>query len=77
MYTRVAKAFFFLTVILFIVAFLYIYASLPQTVAYEIDGWGNTVKGIGRDAFFFVSMAIFVAFNLILVIPAKMGKTRY
>ena len=72
MYTRLAKVFYFITAILFIVTFLYIYASLPEEVAYEVNGSGSTVKGMSRDSLFFVSMAIFVGLNLILVIPAKM-----
>lgn len=82
MYTRLAKVFYFITAILFIVTFLYIYAALPEEVAYEVNGSGSTVKGMSRDSLFFVSMAIFVGLNLILVIPAKMvenqvlGRTR-
>lgn len=82
MYTRLAKAFYFVTAIFFIAAFLYIYAALPEAVAYEVDGNSNLVKGMSRDSFFFVAIAIFVGLNLILVIPAKMvenqvlGRTR-
>lgn len=72
MYTRLAKVFYFITAILFIITFLYIYAALPESVAYEVNGSGNLVKGMSRDSLFFVSMAIFVGLNLILVIPAKM-----
>ncbi|HLT08170.1 MAG TPA: hypothetical protein VK014_11635 [Cyclobacteriaceae bacterium] len=72
MYTRLAKAFYFLTAILFVASFLYIYASLPQQVAYELNSSGNLEKGMSRDGFFFVSIVIFIGLNLILVIPAKM-----
>jgi hypothetical protein len=72
MYTRLAKVFYFVTAILFIVTFLYIYAALPERVAYELNESGNLQKGMSRDNLFFVAMAIFVGLNLILVIPAKM-----
>lgn len=72
MYTRLAKAFYFITAILFIVTFLYIYAALPESVAYELNESGSLLKGMSRDSLFFVSMGIFVGLNLILVIPAKM-----
>jgi len=72
MYTRLAKAFYFLTVTFFIIAFLYIYASLPQNVVYEAGGTGPLDKQVSQDAFFFVSVAVFLVLNLLLVIPAKM-----
>lgn len=72
MYTRLAKAFYFITVVFFIIAFLYIYASLPKNVAYEVSGAGQPIKQINQDTFFFVSIAVFVVLNLLIIIPAKM-----
>lgn len=72
MYTRLAKVFYFISALLFIAVFLYIYASLPEKVAYELSGSGSLAKGMSRDSFFFVAIAIFISLNLFLVIPAKL-----
>lgn len=71
MYIRSGKVFYFITVVFFILALLYIYASLPEKVAYEVSDLDVPVKDIGLDAFFFISMGIFVALNLIIILPAK------
>ena len=77
MYTRFAKVFYFITVVFFIVGFLYIYASLPEKVTYELSGDGSAGKELGRDTFFFVAMATFVVLNLMIVVPAKMVESNF
>src|SRR5690554_1284372 len=72
MYTRLAKAFYFITVIFFILAFLYIYASLPQNVIYEAGIPGEPHKQVNQDTFFFVTVGVFVVLNLLPILPAKM-----
>ena len=72
MYSRFGKVFHFLSILIFLVAFLYIYASLPQTVAYEIDPAGYTIQQGSRDGFFFMGMGLFLLANFLIVFPAKL-----
>ena len=52
--------------------FLYIYALLPQTVAYEIDPAGYTIQQGSRDGFFFMGMGLFLLSNFLILFPAKL-----
>lgn len=72
MYYRFGKAFHFLSIFFFILVFIYIYSSVPETVAYEIDEQGLLTKGFSRTSFFYTGIAIFAALNIILAVPAKM-----
>jgi len=69
---RFAKAFHLLSVLSFIIIFMYIYSALPEKVSFELDTEGNPLKVIGRDAFFYIGIGAFIILNVILVTPAKM-----
>ncbi|WP_143961393.1 DNA topoisomerase IV [Litoribacter populi] len=72
MYRRFAKAFHFLSILLFIILFMYIYAALPENVAYQVDASGMPLKSIARDTFFYFGIAAFIILNLIIVFAGKM-----
>ena len=72
MYSRFGKVFHFLSILIFLMVFLYIYALLPQTVAYEIDPAGYTIQQGSRDGFFFMGMGLFLLSNILIVFAAKM-----
>lgn len=72
MYSRLAKVFYFLTTAFFIIAFLYIYALLPEQISYEVRVGEIPTDQISRDTYFFISMALFVVLNLLIIVPAKM-----
>ncbi|TVP44136.1 MAG: DNA topoisomerase IV [Mongoliibacter sp.] len=72
MYYRFGKVFHFLSIMFFILVFIYIYSSVPETVAYEIDDQGIMVKGFSRNSFFYVGIVIFAVLNISLALPAKM-----
>ncbi|MDN3670911.1 DNA topoisomerase IV [Echinicola jeungdonensis] len=72
MYYRFAKAFHLLTVLFFIVTFLYLYSGLPEKVILEVDEFGEILKTISRNTFFYTGIGVFVILNLLLVTPAKM-----
>jgi len=72
MYSRFAKAFYLLSVLLFIVLFMYIYAALPEQVAYRFNELGQAVAAISRDTFFYIGLATFLVLNFILITPGKM-----
>ena len=72
MYSRFGKVFHFLSILIFLVVFLYIYALLPQTVAYEIDPAGYTIQRGSRDGFFFMGMGLFLLSNFLILFPAKL-----
>lgn len=72
MYRRFAKAFHLLSVLLFVFMFLYIYAALPEYVAYQINDRALPVESISRDSFFYFGIAVFLIVNFLLIIPAKL-----
>jgi len=72
MYRRFAKAFHLLSVLLFVFIFMYIYASLPENVAYQIDNRGFPIESISRDSFFYIGIVVFLLLNFLLIIPAKL-----
>jgi len=72
MYRRFAKAFHLLSVLLFVFLFMYIYASLPENVAYQIDDRGFPLESITRDSFFYIGIIVFLFINFLLIIPAKL-----
>lgn len=51
---------------------MYIYAALPEFVAYHIDDRGGPVESITRDTFFFYGIIAFLIVNFLLIIPAKL-----
>ena len=72
MYSRLSKVFYFLTTVFFIAAFLYIYALLPEKISYEVTTGEIPTNQISRDTYFFISLALFVVLNLLIIVPAKM-----
>ncbi|KEO74046.1 hypothetical protein [Anditalea andensis] len=72
MYRRFAKAFHLLSVLLFVFLFMYIYAALPENVAYQIDERGFPLISISRDSFFYIGITVFLFLNFLLIIPAKL-----
>lgn len=63
--TRLIKAFWFLSLIVGLIVLLYIYAGLPEQVAYEVEADG-AMSYVGREAFFYISLAALVIANFSL-----------
>ncbi|GAA0190334.1 hypothetical protein GCM10009122_51800 [Fulvivirga kasyanovii] len=63
--TRLIKAFWFLSLIVGLAVLLYIYAGLPEQVAYQIGEAGG-MSYMGREAFFYLSLAALVIANFSL-----------
>ncbi|RPA69189.1 DNA topoisomerase IV [Cyclobacteriaceae bacterium YHN15] len=72
MYYRFGKVFHFLSVLLFIFSFLYIYSALNELVVLEISEEGEVVKSMGRNTFFYSGLLIFIILNVTLLTPAKL-----
>lgn len=72
MYYRFGKAFHFLSVLLFIISFLYFYSALPEIVIYELNEEGLGEKFMSRNIFFYSGIIFFLILNLILITPGKM-----
>ncbi|MFC4872405.1 DNA topoisomerase IV [Negadavirga shengliensis] len=77
MYSRFSKAFYFLTVVFFLVVFLYIYSASPEFVSYEVSDAGMPLKQITRDVFFYLTITVFLVYNLLLILPAKLIELQY
>lgn len=61
---RMIKAFWFISLLIGLAVLLYVYAGLPEQVAYEIEKSGASY--IGREAFFYLSLAVLVIANFSL-----------
>jgi hypothetical protein len=72
MYYRFGKVFHFITVLLFIVVFLYIYSSLPDIVTLESDENGYSLKVITKSTFFYSGLILFLVLNVLMVTPGKL-----
>jgi hypothetical protein len=72
MYYRFGKVFHFLSVLLFIFSFLYIYSALNELVVLEISEEGEVVKSMGKNTFFYSGLLIFIILNVTLLTPAKL-----
>ncbi|MFD2201126.1 DNA topoisomerase IV [Shivajiella indica] len=72
MYYRFGKVFHFLSVLLFIFSFLYTYSSLSELVVLEFNDEGVAVKSMGKNAFFYTGLIIFIILNILLLTPAKL-----
>ncbi|UII30754.1 hypothetical protein LVD17_20890 [Fulvivirga ulvae] len=62
---RLIKSFWFLSLIIGLAVLLYIYAGLPEQVAYEIAPEGG-MSYISRETFFYLSLAALVIANFSL-----------
>jgi hypothetical protein len=72
MYYRFGKVFHFISVLFFVFAFLYIYASLPDMVAYQLNEDGVGIKILTKSTFFYSGILLFLFLNVLLVVPAKL-----
>ena len=72
MYYRFGKVFHFLSVLLFIFSFLYIYSALNELVVLEISEEGKVVKSMSKNTFFYSGLLIFIILNVALLTPAKL-----
>jgi len=72
MYYRFGKVFHFLSVVLFIFSFLYIYSALSEWVALEISEDGEVVKRMSKNSFFYTGLLVFIVLNVLLLTPAKL-----
>ncbi|MEX2513669.1 MAG: DNA topoisomerase IV [Cyclobacteriaceae bacterium] len=77
MYTRFSKVFYFLSVGLFLFVFLYIYSAASEFVSYKVDEEGIPLKQLTRNSFFYITLAVFLVFNVLMVIPAKLIELQY
>ncbi|WP_194775824.1 DNA topoisomerase IV [Pararhodonellum marinum] len=72
MYYRFGKVAHVLSIFFFLFVLIYIYSALTEMVAYEVTETGYPLKEVGKSTFFYLSIGVFVLFNLILTFPAKM-----
>lgn len=72
MYYRFGKAFHFISVLFFVFAFLYIYASLPDLVSYQLNEDGVGIKIITKSSFFYTGIILFLVLNVLLIAPGKL-----
>lgn len=72
MYYRFGKVFHFISVLVFILSFLYIYASLSDVVAYQLDKNGGFLKSVPKETFFYSGIILFIVLNVLMITPGKL-----
>ncbi len=77
MYSRLSKAFYFLSVFFFLIGFMFIYSSSPEFVTYELSDRGLPLKQFSKETFFYLFLGVFVLSNILLIIPAKLIELQY
>lgn len=77
MYRRLSKAFYGLTILLFLIVFLYIYSASPEFVTYELSDRGLPLKQFTKETFFYLFIGLFLFVNVLLMLPAKMIETHF
>lgn len=76
MYYRFGKAFYFVSILLFIFFLLYFYSALPETVGLSIDENGSINRDWEKGTFFYGMVAAFLIFNAITLFPPKSLETK-
>lgn len=76
MYYRFGKAFYFLSVVLFIFFLLYFYSAMPEKVSYSLDENGLSPEKLSKSTFFYGMTAIFIILNVIVLLPPKLLETK-
>jgi len=66
---KILKGIWFLSVIVVVIHALYVYASLPEHVVIQEEATGMTA--IGRDAFFYGTIAFIILTNALVFLIAK------
>ena len=76
MYYRFGKAFYFLSILLFIFFLLYFYSAMPEQVSYNFDENGLSAEKLSKGTFFYGMVAIFILMNVIVLLPPKLLETK-
>lgn len=76
MYYRFGKAFYFLSILLFVFSLLYFYSSLSETVGLGLDENGSINRIWEKGTFFYGMIAIFLILNIVTVYPPKSLETK-
>lgn len=69
MILKIFKAVWFLSLLGFMAIFMYIYASLPETVLLD---QGNQITSLSRDSVFYITLAIVSLVNVLVFIIMKL-----
>ena len=76
MYYRFGKAFYFISILLFVFFLLYFYSALPETVGLGFSEDGTVVRTWEKGSFFYGMVFAFAIFNAITLYPPKSLETK-
>ena len=76
MYYRFGKAFYYISILLFIFFLVYFYSALPDTVGLGIDDSGSMIRSWEKGTFFYAMVAAFVILNGVVLFTPKSLETK-
>lgn len=76
MYYRFGKAFYFLSILLFVFFLLYFYSALSETVGLSIDDTGTVNRIWEKGTFFYGMVAAFLILNAVTLYLPKSLETK-
>lgn len=68
MILKIFKAVWFLSLLITLTVFLYIYASLPETLVLDESG----VYKLSREGFFYLTLALIAVFNVLVFVVSRL-----
>jgi hypothetical protein len=76
MYSRFGKVFYFFSVLVFLLALLYIYAALPEQIGFRLDNQGGILRDFEKNSFFYGLAFGFLLLNLVTLYTPKTLETK-
>ena len=76
MYYRFGKAFYLLSVLVFVFTLLYFYSALPERIGLSVEEEGTVVRDWEKGSFFYGMIAAFILLNAVVIFPPKSLETK-
>src|SRR3954468_23811323 len=68
MIKKIFKGVWFFSLLATLAIFLYVYASLPETISFNLEGTGS---GLSRNGLFYSTLALLAILNTLVFVVAK------
>lgn len=76
MYHRFGKAFYYLSIVIFLFLLLYFYSAMSEQVVYSLGESESGGNSVGKNTLFYLLIGVFIVLNVAAIFPAKMLETK-